>query len=141
MRGSPFLLVPLLLTAVNVQAAAGRYLTWVDEQGRVHNTFVDGRYAEQQRQAERRISLSDEARQLDEQSARWPGSKASGESKRRYFTWVDGSGNLQNSFYANNAVGGQGRDYLLPNGERSGEYIDADVLEGKGFRRSENGES
>ena len=141
MRASPFLLVPLLLTAVNVQAAVGRYLTWVDEQGRVHNTFVDGRYAEQQRQAERRISLSDEARQLDEQNARWPGSKASGESKRRYFTWVDGSGNLQNSFYANNAVGGQGRDYLLPNGERSGEYIDADVLEGKGFRRSENGES
>lgn len=132
-------LLVLCLFSPAAQAAAGRYLTWVDDLGRVHNTFVDSRYAEQQRQAEQRISLSDEARQLEDQGARWPGAKVSGEAKRRYFTWVDGSGSLQNSFYAQDPAGGQGRDFLLNNGEHSGAYIDAEVLEGKGFVRSENG--
>lgn len=42
----------------------------------------------------------DQARQRDAAGARWPGSQSSGESKRRYFTWADANGNLQNGFYA-----------------------------------------
>ncbi|WP_443190365.1 MalM family protein [Pseudomonas indica] len=128
-----------LLLSLPLQAAGGRYLTWVDDQGRLHNTFVDSRYAEQQRQARQRIARSDQARQGNEQGTRWPGSQSSGEQKRRYFTWVDANGNLQNSFYAG-AQAGDGRpDIRLPNGQRSGEYINADVLEGRGFVRSEYG--
>ncbi|AYC32697.1 transcriptional regulator [Pseudomonas cavernae] len=136
----PQLLALLLCTlaASGAGASQGRYLTWVDEQGRVHNTFVDGHYGEQQRQAARRISLSDQARLNDDEAARWPGSASSGESKRRYYTWVDASGNLQNSFYAGDQQLARQADQLLPNGERSGEYIDADVLEGRGFARPEH---
>ena len=35
-----------LLAVLDVQAANGRYLTWVDDHGRVHNTFVDSSYDE-----------------------------------------------------------------------------------------------
>ncbi|RJG08576.1 DUF4124 domain-containing protein [Pseudomonas cavernicola] len=132
----------LLLTLVglaSVQASNGKYLTWVDDQGRVHNTFVDGNFAKQQHQAARRISQSDQARMNDDSATRWPGSKNNGESKRRYYTWVDASGNLQNSFYAGTQQTAGKSDVLLPNGERSGEYIDADVLEGRNFVRPEHG--
>lgn len=61
------------------------------------------------------------------------------ESKRRYYTWIDANGNVQNSFYAGAQVAGQRADYVLPNGEHSAEYIDAEAFEGKGFVRSENG--
>ncbi|WP_137817169.1 MalM family protein [Pseudomonas sp. 2FG] len=128
-----------LLAAVEAQASNGRYLTWVDDQGRVHNTFVDGRYAEQQREAARRITQSDQARMSDAAATRWPGSKNTGESKRRYYTWVDANGNLQNSFYAGAQQTAGPRDVLLPNGERSAEYLDADVLEGRNFVRPEHG--
>ncbi|MCY1276199.1 Maltose operon periplasmic protein precursor (MalM) [compost metagenome] len=131
-------LLPLLCGLLPLAAGAGqgRYLTWVDDQGRVHNTFVDGHYSEQQRQAARRIAQGDQARLADDQATQWPGAKASGESKRRYFTWVDASGNLQNSFYAGDQqlLAGR-RDQLLPNGDSAGEYIDADVLEGRGYQR------
>ncbi|MGH8352061.1 MAG: MalM family protein [Pseudomonas sp.] len=127
-----------LLAAGSAEASNGRYLTWVDDQGKVHNTFVDARYGEQQREATRRIKLSDEARMTDAAGTRWPGSKNAGESKRRYFTWVDARGNLQNSFYAGDQQAA-GQDVLLPNGERSADYIDADVLEGRGFVRGEHG--
>lgn len=126
----------LLLLPVAWQAdASSRYLTWVDEQGRVHNTFVDTRFAEQQRQARLHVEKSDQAR-LGEGGA-WPGSAPStGESKRRYFTWVDGNGQLQNSFYAGAQVAGaSGNDHVLASGERAGDYIDSEVLEGRGFSR------
>lgn len=117
------------------QAAQGRYLTWVDDQGGVHNTFIDGHYSLQQRQAALRIARGDRAREQDGEGALWPGEKASNESKRRYFTWVDASGNLQNSFYAGDQVLAGRREQVLPNGDRSGEYIDSDVLEGRGYAR------
>ncbi|UTH34548.1 MalM family protein [Pseudomonas sp. KHPS1] len=126
----------VLLLLCGMQAAAGsRYLTWVDDLGRVHNTFVDERFAEQQRLAQRRAEQSDQARLGD--AGVWPGSAPStGESKRRYFTWVDGSGQLHNSFYAGAQIAGaSGRDQVLASGERAGDYIDSQVLEGRGFVR------
>jgi len=126
----------VLLLLCGMQAGAGsRYLTWVDDLGRVHNTFVDERFAEQQRLAQRRAELSDQARLGD--AGVWPGSAPStGESKRRYFTWVDGSGQLHNSFYAGAQIAGaSGRDQVLASGERAGDYIDSQVLEGRGFLR------
>lgn len=119
-----------------VQAtASSRYLTWVDDLGRVHNTFVDNRFAEQQGQAKRRAEQSDQTRLGD--GGAWPGSAPSTwESKRRYFTWVDGNGQLQNSFYAGAQIAGASdRDQVLATGERAGEYIDSAVLEGRGFTR------
>lgn len=112
-------------------AADGRYLTWVDDQGRVHNSFLDKRYAEQQRRAARRIDLSDQAR-LDDVA----GGRSSGESKRRYYTWVDAGGNLHNGFYAGEQLRDAGSEVLLGSGERSSDYIDAEVLEGHGYARS-----
>lgn len=126
----------VLLLLCGMQAGAGsRYLTWVDDLGRVHNTFVDERFAEQQRLAQRRAEQSDQARLGD--AGVWPGSAPStGESKRRYFTWVDGSGQLHNSFYAGAQIAGaSGRDQVLASGERAGDYIDSQVLEGRGFLR------
>jgi hypothetical protein len=129
------LLFVLMLLPLMHAAASSRYLTWVDDLGRVHNTFVDTRFAEQQRLAQRRAQQSDQARLGD--GGAWPGSAPStGESKRRYFTWVDGSGQLQNSFYAGEQVAGVARrDRLLASGERAGDYIDSAVLEGRGFVR------
>lgn len=129
----------VLLLLCGMQAGAGsRYLTWVDDLGRVHNTFVDERFAEQQRLAQRRAEQSDQARLGD--AGVWPGSAPStGESKRRYFTWVDGSGQLHNSFYAGVQIAGaSGRDQVLASGERAGDYIDSQVLEGRGFVRDGN---
>ena len=138
MMRTALLCLALLPLAASVEAASGRYFTWVDDQGQVHNTFVDGRYSSQQQQAARSINLNQQARDLSQSEARWNGNESSSESKRRYFTWVDAKGNLQNSFYANDPTG-KGRDYLLPSGGRSGEYIDAEVLEGRGYSRPENG--
>lgn len=122
-------------------ASGGRYLTWVDDNGGVHNTFVDGQFDRQQRQARQRIGQSDQARVLNkaDNATQWPGNSSGGESKRRYYTWIDANGNVQNSFYAGAKVAGQRADYVLPNGEHSAEYIDAEAFEGKGFVRSENG--
>jgi len=117
-------------------SASGRYLTWVDDQGRVHNSFVDNRYMAHQRTAVGNIQRSDQAR-LNDDAVVWPGSKSSGESKRRYFTWVDASGNLQNSFYAGQQVQAGGNEILLGTGERSSAYISSDVLEGRDFARDE----
>lgn len=117
-------------------SASGRYLTWVDDQGRVHNSFVDNRYMAHQSSATGNIQRSDQARLNDGETV-WPGSKSSGESKRRYFTWVDASGNLQNSFYAGQQVQAGGNEILLGTGERSSAYISSDVLEGRDFARDE----
>lgn len=130
------LLIVLALLTLPALAGNGRYLTWVDDQGQVHNTFVDQGYAQQQRQATKRVGLSNSARLGEEGGTRWPGSQPAGESKRRYYTWVDSSGNLQTSFYAGAQQAEAGRrDALLANGERSSDYIDSDVLEGKGYVR------
>ena len=128
-------LITALAAHTQAQAASGRYLTWIDDNGRVHNSFVGERYGEQQRQAAQRISRSDLARLQEQSAAGGMGGNAGGEQKRRYFTWVDASGNLQNSFYAAGQVPAGERDYLLPSGKRSTEYIDADVLEGRGYSR------
>ncbi|MGB4074958.1 MalM family protein [Pseudomonas sp.] len=130
------LLLGLTLMVAQVNAS-GRYLTWVDDQGRVHNTFVDASYAKHQRLAVGNISRSDQARLKDGEVSGWPGSQASIESKRRYFTWVDASGNLQNSFYAGQQMQAGGNEVLLGTGERSSAYIDSDVLEGREFSRDE----
>lgn len=128
-----------LLAALDVQASNGRYLTWVDDQGRVHNTFVGSGYGSQQRAAERRIGQSDQARLADQAQSNWPGGSGGGESKRRYFTWVDAGGNMQSSFYAGaQQLDGQ-KNLTLPNGQHSNDYIDAEAFEDKGFVRSENG--
>ena len=118
-------------------SASGRYLTWVDDQGRVHNSFVDNRYVAHQQTATGNIQRSDQARLNDGEAAVWPGSKSTGESKRRYFTWVDASGNLQNRFYAGQQVQAGGNEVLLGTGERSSAYISSDVLEGRDFARDE----
>lgn len=115
--------------------ASGRYLTWIDDQGRVHNSFVDSRYMAHQRTAAGNIQRSDQARLNDGEVAVWPGGKNSVESKRRYFTWVDASGNLQNSFYAGQQVQAGGNEILLGTGDRSSAYISSDVLEGRDFAR------
>ncbi len=133
------LVLVLLLASAGAQAAPGKYLTWVDDQGRVHNTFVDNHYSEQQRQAAKRISQSDQQRMQEKANPTWPSEKNNGESKRRYFTWVDASGNLQNSFYAGAQIAGAKGDSLLANGQHSSDYIDSDVLEGRNFARPENG--
>jgi hypothetical protein len=118
-------------------SASGRYLTWVDDQGRVHNSFVDSRYVTHQRTSAGNIQRSDQARLNDAEAPVWPGGKSSVESKRRYFTWVDASGNLQNSFYAGQQVPAGGNEVLLGTGERSSAYISSDVLEGRDFARDE----
>jgi hypothetical protein len=130
-----WMLFGLLLTLP--AAASGRYLTWVDDQGRVHNTFVGERYSAHQQAAAGLIQRSDQARMKDGAATNWPGIKNSGESKRRYFTWVDASGNLQNSFYAGQQVQAGGNEILLGTGERSSTYISSDVLEGRDFARDE----
>ncbi|MGG2397940.1 MalM family protein [Pseudomonas sp. SH1-B] len=129
------LIVILALLPLIPANASSRYLTWVDDLGRVHNTFVDTRFADQQSQAKRRAEQSDQARLGD--GGAWPGSAPStGESKRRYFTWVDGNGQLQNSFYAGAQVAGTSEhERVLASGERAGDYIDSEVLEGRGFSR------
>lgn len=134
-----FLLSLTLLLALDVQASNGRYLTWVDDLGRVHNTFVDSGYGSQQRSAARQISQSDQARLAEQSPGNWPGSASSLESKRRYFTWVDAGGNIQSSFYAGaQQLAGQS-NLTLSNGQHASEYIDAEAFEDQGFVRSENG--
>ncbi|MET1077367.1 MAG: MalM family protein [Pseudomonas sp.] len=117
------------LLATVVQAGEGRYLTWIDDQGRLYNSFVAGSDLGQPNRAARPVERTDPAGEVGEGTA-------SGESKRRYFTWVDGNGTLQNSFYAGPR---QAQDHaaqgLLRNGQRPDDYIDADVLEGRGYRR------
>lgn len=124
-----------LLISLDV-SAAGRYLTWVDDQGRVHNTFVGERLNAHQRSAASTIQRTDTARMNDSTAGGWPGSQRSGESKRRYFTWVDASGNLQNSFYAGRQVQAGGNEMHLRTGEQTSEFISSDVLEGRDFAPS-----
>ncbi|MDP3814331.1 MalM family protein [Pseudomonas sp.] len=131
----------LLLSGCLIFAPAavgsGRYLTWVDDQGRVHNSFVDASYAAHQRQAQRTISQSDQARFKADNVSGWPGAQVAGESKRRYFTWVDANGNLHNSFHAGTQLQGGADETVLDTGERSAEYISSEVLEGHDFARDE----
>lgn len=130
------LFIGILFVSLESQSS-GRYLTWVDDHGRVHNSFVDDRYVAHQQTATGNIQRSDQARLNDGEATVWPGSKSTGESKRRYFTWVDASGNLQNSFYAGQQVQAGGNEILLGTGERSSAYISSDILEGRDFARDE----
>ena len=130
-------LLPLccLLLPVAELHATGRYLTWVDDQGRVHNSFVDQDFKHHRQQAEQRIEQSDQARLG--QGASWPRQDSASESKRRYFTWVDASGNLHNTFHAGSQLQPDPRDGVLASGESTNDYISADVLEGRAFERGE----
>ncbi|MFI8483211.1 MalM family protein [Pseudomonas sp. NPDC078700] len=113
--------------------ADNRYLTWVDDQGAVHNTLLNETFTQQQSIASKHVQQSEVARfnQADDLAA----GRAIGESKRRYFTWVDANGTLQNSFYANRSLLSGGDEVLLSTGQSSSDYIDADVLEGRGYQR------
>lgn len=124
----------LFFCALELQAA-GRYLTWVDDQGRVHNSFVDQDFSRYRQQAEQRISQSNQARLG--QGGSWPRQDSASESKRRYFTWVDASGNLHNSFHAGTQLQSDPRDGVLASGESMSDYISSDVLEGRSFERAE----
>ncbi|MGX5219551.1 MalM family protein [Pseudomonas segetis] len=127
------LLMTCMLVSTADLSAGSRYLTWVDDQGRVHNTVLSEAFATQQSRANREVLLSDHARLNN------PGKtllrQSTNESKRRYFTWVDSSGVLQNSFYAGRPLFEAGSKVVLSTGESSSEYIDADVLEGRGYQR------
>lgn len=131
----------LLLLSLPAWGASGKYLTWIDQHGRLHNTFVGSEFSAQQEQARQQVEDQDRLRLSGDGGAGGLYPVQSGtESKRRYFTWVDQTGRLQSSFYANQVgQGGNPRDYVLPSGERASDYMDADVLEGRGFVRSENG--
>ena len=128
-----------VLASFSAQASNGRYLTWVDDQGRVHNTFVDNSYNAQQRAAQQQISQRDQARMADQTRGNWPGAAGSVETKRRYFTWVDAGGNMQSSFYAGAQQLSGEKNLTLANGQHASDYIDAEAFEDKGFVRSENG--
>lgn len=127
----------LLITCVLLGSAdllaGSRYLTWVDEQGRVHNTALNEAFTAQQSRAAQQALLSDQARLNHAGTTLLR--QASNESKRRYFTWLDSSGVLQNSFYANRPLLEGGSEVVLATGESSSDYIDADVLEGRGYQR------
>jgi hypothetical protein len=120
-------------------ADAGRYLSWVDDSGQVHNTFVEAGFGRQQRQAEQRISQSDGRACTTMARRAAPAASRRGKASAAISPGWMASGNLQNSFYAANQVPGGRADYVLPSGERSSEYIDAEAYEDKGFVRSENG--
>jgi hypothetical protein len=128
-----------VLATFAAQASNGRYLTWVDDLGRVHNTFVDNSYSSQQRSAQQQINQRDQTRMAEQTHVNWPGAATGVETKRRYFTWVDASGNMQSSFYAGaQQLDGQ-QNLTLANGQHASDYIDAEAFEDHGFVRSENG--
>ncbi|WP_417662224.1 MalM family protein [Pseudomonas sp.] len=128
----PLLLFCTLCWALNSLAGA-RYLTWIDDQGRVHNTVMSEVFVQQQSRASKQVLISDHAR--FNEAGRSVAPPVPNESKRRYFTWVDGDGTLQNSFYADRPLLAGGTEVMLSTGELSSEYIDADVLEGRGYQR------
>ena len=115
-----------------LQAGQGRYLTWLDDQGQVHNTFLQPRERDPDVLAGEAVSESDRR----EDSGWMEGSPAGGEAKRRYFTWVDASGALQSSFHVaapeptTQAAGKQasGSDSL------DGNYVDSEWLEEHNFQ-------
>ncbi len=76
--------LPLLwvILALPVEAGQGRYLTWLDDQGRVHNTFIQ---AEGAAGGFWRSGPTPEANSRD--GAGWANNApGSNEAKRRYFT-------------------------------------------------------
>lgn len=121
-------------------AEKGRYLSWVDENGQLRNTFVGEAFIEQQRLTRARVQALEQerTRQASASGVLWPGGAAVKESKRRYYTWIDANGNIQNSFYAGSQVGKDTRDDpVLRHGVRSSDYIDADAFETQGFARGD----
>lgn len=122
--------LPLLwvILALPVEAGQGRYLTWLDDQGRVHNTFIQ---AEGAAGGFWRSGPTPEANSRD--GAGWANNApGSNEAKRRYFTWVDASGALQSSFHVSATAPADtqvsGRDPL------EGDYVDSEWLEGRNFQ-------
>lgn len=108
-----------------VSAGQGRYLTWLDEQGRVHNTFIPTQVAPAPAQASPR-----------QDAEGWSRGGPGGEAKRRYFTWVDASGALQSSFHV--AAEEKAQPAAAPLDD---EYVDADWLEERKFQRPDQGQA
>ena len=125
--------LPLLwvILALPVQAGSGRYLTWLDDQGRVHNTFIEAETSPTG------LAGAAVAEPGGRDGAGWTaGAPGGGEAKRRYFTWVDASGALQSSFHvatpesvaASGGTQASGRDPL------DGDYVAAEWLEERNFQ-------
>lgn len=134
MRALPVICCVISLGVCVETHAGSRYLTWIDDTGKVHNTVVNRQFVAHEQASDKQVDLSDQARFSDAKSD-WPGTKVSGESKRRYYTWVDARGTLQNSFYAGGQLQAGASEVVLGTGESSSEYIDSDVLEGRGYQR------
>ncbi|WP_211828887.1 MalM family protein [Kistimonas asteriae] len=121
--------------------ASERYFTYIDETGKIRNLFLDDDFKEQQDEVRHRISLSSYIDPYDNPSSiAYQNFSSSSEKKRRYFTWVDADGTVQSSFYSDQSDIKPRDQYVLGSGERASSYVDADVLEGRGFVRGENGQ-
>src|SRR5690606_40292634 len=77
-------LLSIMALSLSVSAGQGRYLTWLDDQGRIHNTFIETRSGQVHRGVAPRRG-----------GEGWSATLGGSETKRRYFTWVDASGALQ----------------------------------------------
>ncbi|CAM3531300.1 MalM family protein [Parendozoicomonas haliclonae] len=137
------LTIPILSLCVSVSALAEeRWFTYIDETGKVRNLFLDDSFTDQQNEASSRISLSGYTSKVDSSdSIAWQAnSRGVKEQARRYFSFIDGEGNLQSSFYSNvGASGPSSNDYVLGSGEWASSYMDAEALESKGFVRDGDG--
>ena len=115
-------LLSIMALSLSVSAGQGRYLTWLDDQGRIHNTFIETRSGQVHRGV---------APRRDGEG--WSATLGGSETKRRYFTWVDASGALQSSFHVaeekQGAPSGKAPDPL------DDEYVDSEWLEERNFQR------
>ena len=131
----------LLLAVSNIAQAEERWFTYIDEQGQVQNLFLDDTFTEQQNETTSRISYSGFTSSVESpDSIAWQaGKKAIKEERRRYFSYVDGQGTLQSSFFSNTSTSTSKNDYVLGSGERASAYIDADTFAARGFVREGDG--
>lgn len=125
--------LPLLwmTLALPLQAGQGRYLTWLDDQGRVHNTFIEaggGGLAWREKPA---------AEPASRDGAGWASGAVGEEVKRRYFTWVDASGALQSSFHPSASASSSKAEPATPHDPLDADYVDADWLEGRNFQTAD----
>ena len=138
------IILPLSLaffSFVGYTTAEERWFTYIDETGQVQNLFLDDQFKDQQDNASSRISLSGYTSSADSpDSIAWQNATgAVKEDRRRYFSYVDGEGNLQSSFFSTTPTSTSKKDYVLGSGERISGYIDADKLQGQGFVREGDG--
>jgi hypothetical protein len=121
--------VPLVLP---VQAGSGRYLTWLDDLGRVQNTFIEAETASAGRAGAAMAAPDGEG---------WTKDASGGsEAKRRYFTWVDASGALQSSFHvaAPESVAASGNAQTSGRDPLDDDYVAAEWLEERNFQADDH---